>query len=121
MGRGVGVGELIGDGCAGGGGRSKTARARAGQGQGQGEGDGVAGGGMRRTANPALLVPDATVVTLGDGTNHVLLLRRLWACVSLRASNWTTGVICGRIVVSWESWRVGVWERNGGGAEEVFR
>lgn len=74
---------------------------------------------MRRTANPALLVPDATVVTPGDGTNHVLLLRRLWACVLLRASNWTAGVICGRIVVSWESRRVGVWERNGGGAEEV--
>ena len=54
---------------------------------------------MRRTANPALLVPDATVVTLGDGTNHVLPLRRLWACVSLRASNWTRGVTCGRIVV----------------------
>lgn len=113
------MGELIGDGCAEGGGRSKTARARAGQGQGQGEGE--AGGGTRRTANPALLVPDATVVTLGDGTNHVLLLCRLWACVPLRTSNWTTGVICGRIVVSWESRRVGVWERNGGGAEEVFR
>lgn len=76
---------------------------------------------MRRTANPALLVPDANVVTPGDGTNHVLLLRRLWACVPLRASNWTAGVICGRIDVSWESRRVGVWERNGGGAEEVFR
>lgn len=54
---------------------------------------------MKRTANPALLVPDATVVTLGDGTNHVLLLRRRWACVPLRASNWTGGVVCGRIVV----------------------
>lgn len=36
-------------------------------------------------ANPALLVPDATVVTrrLGDGTNHMLLLllgRRLACC-----------------------------------------
>lgn len=77
------MGGLIGDGCAGGGGgRSKTARAEAGQGQGQG-GDG-GDGGIRRTANPALLValvPGATVVTLGDGTNHVLPLRRLWGPV----------------------------------------
>lgn len=58
---------------------------------------------MRRSANPALLVPDAAaaaaVVAQGDGTNHVLLLRRVWACVPLRASNWTGGVICGRMVL----------------------
>lgn len=79
---------------------------------------------MRRTANPALLVPDATVVTLGDGTNHVLLLRRLWACVPLRASNWTAGVSCGRIVVSLgesESRCVGKKWRGGGGGVSLSR
>lgn len=113
------MGELIGDGCAGGGGRSKTARARASRGQGQGEGGGEGGG--TRTANPALLVPDATVVTLGDGTNHVLPLRRLWAlCVvaskqlDARRDLWQNCCPC-------EIRRVGVWERNGGGAERVFR
>lgn len=74
-----------------------------------------------RTANPALPVPGATVVTLGDGTNHVLLLGRLWACVPLRASNWTGGVICGRIVVLGRIGESVCGKRNGGGAEEVFR
>lgn len=76
---------------------------------------------MRRTATPALLVPDATVVTLGDGTNHVLPLRRLWACVSLRASNWARGVICGRIDVLGRFGESVCGKENGGGAEEVFR
>lgn len=71
---------------------------------------------MRRTANPALPVPGATVLALRGGTNHMLCFAGFGLCAVAGKQ------LDGRRDL-WQNCRlerVGVWERNGGGRRWCF-